>query len=163
MNKLSAVLDQAVSDLSLIESTHELEQIKAKYIGKSGLITAFMQELKTLPPEQRKEFGVQINHIKTKFEDALLSCKDLILQREMAYRLSTEAIDVTLSSRGNPIGSFHPISLSLQKMVQIFSNLGFSVADGPEIETDYYNFKALNFPDNHPARAMQDTFYTANH
>ena len=162
MDKLNAVLDLAINELNLTKNMHELEQIKTKYIGRSGLITAFMAELKTLPQEQRKDFGAQVNQIKNKFEETLLSHKESIIKLEMEHKLATETIDVTLGARGNPAGSFHPISLSLKKMVQIFSNLGFSVADGPEIETDYYNFKALNIPDNHPARTMQDTFYTAS-
>jgi phenylalanyl-tRNA synthetase alpha chain len=164
VDKLNAVLDEAIKKLKLTKKMQELEQLKSRYVGKSGLITSFMQELKNLPQEERKNFGALVNSIKNKFEETLLAHKDLILKLEMESSLANEAIDVTLSARGNPLGSLHPISLSLKKMVQIFASLGFNVADGPEIETDYYNFKALNIPDNHPARTMQDTFYTeSNH
>ncbi|MCC2645068.1 MAG: phenylalanine--tRNA ligase subunit alpha, partial [Burkholderiales bacterium] len=105
-------------------------------------------------------FGAQVNALKAEFEAALDKQKQSINQNEMEQSLLNETIDVTLSGRGQDIGSFHPITLSLQRMIQIFNTLGFSVQDGPEIETDYYNFQALNFPDNHPARAMQDTFFT---
>jgi phenylalanyl-tRNA synthetase alpha chain len=160
MDKLTAILQQGLDELTTILKLHELDQVKAKYLGKAGLITAFMQELKHLPPAQRKEFGAQVNQIKVEFEAALSKQKEYILQQELQHKLATETIDVTLSGRGRPLGSLHPISLSLDRMIEIFAQLGFSVADGPEIETDYYNFKALNIPDNHPARAMQDTFYT---
>lgn len=161
MDKLSNVLDAGLSALKLINNIHDLEQLKAKYLGKSGLITAFMQELKQLSsPTDKKEYGAKVNSIKLAFEDAYLAQKTNILAQELQHKLVSETIDVTLDGRGNEVGTLHPISISLKRMVDIFATLGFIVADGPEIETDYYNFKALNIPDNHPARTMQDTFYT---
>lgn len=160
MDNLSLVLQQAQNELTQITKQHDLDQIKAKYIGKTGLITAFMQELKNLPIDKKKDFGAKVNQVKTEFESALLKQKELIIKRELEYKLATETIDVTLSGRGNARGTLHPITLSQERMIEIFKQLGFGVATGPEIENDYYNFKALNIPDNHPARAMQDTFYT---
>jgi len=158
--QLASVLEQGLAELSSTITMHDLEQIKAKYIGKSGLISAFMQQIKSIAPELRKDFGARVNALKNEFEAALDKQKKHIIQAEMERSLLNETIDVTLSGRGQNLGTFHPVTLSLERMVQIFNTLGFSVQDGPEIETDYYNFQALNFPDNHPARAMQDTFFT---
>ncbi len=158
--QLALVLEQGLAELSSTATMHDLEQIKAKYIGKSGQISAFMQQIKSIAPELRKDFGAQVNALKNEFEAALDKQKKHITQAQMEQSLLNETIDVTLSGRGQNLGTFHPVTLSLERMVQIFNTLGFSVEDGPEIETDYYNFEALNFPDNHPARAMQDTFFT---
>jgi phenylalanyl-tRNA synthetase alpha chain len=160
--QLALVLEQGLAELSSASTMHDLEQIKAKYIGKSGHISAFMQQIKSIAPELRKDFGAKVNALKREFEVALDKQKKHITQAEMERSLLNETIDVTLSGRGQNLGTFHPVTLSLERMVQIFNTLGFSVQDGPEIETDYYNFQALNFPDNHPARAMQDTFFTEN-
>lgn len=158
--QLSVVLEQGLAELSSATTQHDLEQVKAKYIGKSGQISAFMGQIKNIAPELRKDFGAQVNALKNEFEVALDRQKKHIAQIDMERSLQNETIDVTLSGRGQKLGTLHPISLSLERMIQIFNTLGFSVEDGPEIETDYYNFQALNFPDNHPARAMQDTFFT---
>lgn len=160
MEQLTVVLKHGLAELSNVSNIRDLEQVKAKYIGKSGQITAFMQQIKSIAPELRKDFGAQVNLVKNEFEAALDKQKKQIIQSEMERSLLNETIDVTLSGRGQKLGAFHPITLSLERMIQIFNTLGFSVQDGPEIETDYYNFQALNFPANHPARAMQDTFFT---
>lgn len=160
--QLALVLEQGLAELYSTTAMHDLEQVKAKYIGKSGQISAFMQQIKSIAPELRKDFGAQVNALKNEFEAALDKHKKHITQAEMERSLLNETIDVTLSGRGQNLGTFHPVTLSLERMVQIFNTLGFSVQDGPEIETDYYNFEALNFPANHPARAMQDTFFTEN-
>lgn len=160
MEQLTQVLAAALIEMKELSSIHDLEQFKSRYVGKQGAITAFMQQLKNLAPEERKEFGAQVNQIKGQFETALNQQRELILERELNNKLANETIDVSLSGRGTASGSLHPVTLALKRLVSIFAQLGFSVADGPEIETDYYNFKALNIPDNHPARAMQDTFYT---
>lgn len=160
MEQLTQVLATALVEMKELSSVHDLEQFKSRYVGKQGAITAFMQQLKNLAPDERKEFGAQVNQIKSQFETGLNQQRELILERELNNKLANETIDVSLSGRGTSSGSLHPVTLALKRLVSIFAQLGFSVADGPEIETDYYNFKALNIPDNHPARAMQDTFYT---
>lgn len=162
MEQLATILEHALADLANATTIHALEQIKAKYLGKSGQITTLLQQIKDIAPESRKDFGAQINKLKNEFEFAHGTQKNQILQNEMQQTLHSEAIDVTLSGRGQDLGTLHPITLSLQRMIQIFNTMGFSIEDGPEIETDYYNFEALNFPKNHPARAMQDTFFTEN-
>lgn len=157
---LPVTLAKAKQELEQIATMHELEQVKAKYIGKTGEISCAMQQLRIVPLELKKDFGAFVNGIKVQFEEYLADKKEYILEQELNDKLNSENIDVTLSGRGNCLGSLHPVSLSLKRMLDIFNQLGFNVADGPEIETDYYNFLALNFPPNHPARAMQDTFYT---
>lgn len=160
MEQLNQVLQAALVELQAVKSLHELDQLKARYVGKQGAITAFMQKLKDIAPEERKAFGAQVNQIKNEFETALNTTKEALVRRELDEKLATETIDITLSGRGVDRGSLHPVTLTLNRLVKLFAQLGFAVADGPEIESDYYNFKALNIPDNHPARAMQDTFYT---
>ncbi len=162
VDKLHTTLELGLSELNQSDTIHKLEQVKSRYLGKQGAISALMQELKNLAPEERKGFGAKVNEIKVQFENALITRKTHILELELQHKLANETIDVTLPPRGNNLGGLHPVSLSLNKMVEIFKNLGFDVADGPEIETDHYNFNALNIPANHPARAMQDTFYTSN-
>ena len=160
MEQLLNVLNTALAEMVSVHTLHDLEQFKSRYVGKQGAITAFMQKLKDLPPESRKEFGAQVNQIKNEFEISLNTQREQIIQQELDAKLASESIDVTLAGRGQAQGCLHPVNLTLNRLIAIFAQLGFSVADGPEIECDYYNFKALNIPDNHPARAMQDTFYT---
>ena len=160
VEQLTQVLVTALSEMQAVASIHELEQFKSRYVGKQGLITAFMQKLKDLAPDERKAFGAQVNQVKTEFEVALNEQRAGIIAHELNNKLANETIDVTLPGRGIAAGSLHPVTLALNRIVKIFAQLGFAVSDGPEIENDYYNFKALNIPDNHPARAMQDTFYT---
>ncbi|MCC2625008.1 MAG: phenylalanine--tRNA ligase subunit alpha [Burkholderiales bacterium] len=158
--QLAIVLEQGLAELSSTKTIPELEQVKSRYLGKSGQISSLMQQIKSIAPESRKDFGAKVNALKNEFEIALDERKKHIIQLEMEQSLLNETIDVTLSGRGISLGTLHPVTLSLQRMIRIFNTLGFSVQDGPEIETDYYNFEALNFPQNHPARAMQDTFFT---
>lgn len=160
MEQLNLVLTVGLGELQRTVSLHELEQLKSRYIGKQGQITLFMQKLKEIAPEERKAYGAQVNQVKAQFENALNTRRDELSAAELATKLANESIDVSLPGRGITRGSLHPISLGFSRLIAIFAQLGFAVADGPEIETDYYNFKALNIPDNHPARAMQDTFYT---
>ncbi|MEN9946261.1 MAG: hypothetical protein RLZZ293_647 [Pseudomonadota bacterium] len=160
--QLTSVLTTGLSELQQINSLSELELLRTRYTGKNGVITSFMQQLKQIEPEQRKEYGAQVNAVKLEFETALNQKKQALIEQELVNKLATETIDVSLSGRGTAQGSLHPVNLTLNRLISLFAQLGFVVADGPEIETDYYNFKALNIPDNHPARAMQDTFYTQN-
>ena len=164
MDKASEALNSPENLLNKLNDTHkihDLDQLKSKILGS---IAAQMKGMKDLPIEQKKEFGARINQEKSQAEARIAKRREYILAQELNFKLSSETVDVSLDGRGNRVGSKHPITLSLERMIEIFKQLGFSIADGPEIETDYYNFKALNIPDNHPARAMQDTFYTTtNH
>lgn len=162
MSDLNVVLNTGLKEIKTLETIHDLEQVKAKYIGKTGLITAFMRELKNLSHEERRSFGAEVNQVKLVFEHSLNQQKEFIFAKILQDKLNSETIDVTLSGRGNSPGTLHPVSIITNRMIEIFKQIGFQVVDGPEIESDYYNFASLNIPDSHPARTMQDTFYTIN-
>lgn len=160
---MQAMLDEIVKEaqavLGRIESVAELEQAKAKFVGKTGSLTEQMKQLGKLPPEEKPKAGALINEAKQKVETLISTQKEAILARELESKLAAEALDVTLPGRSIGQGGLHPISRSLERIEQLFHSMGFTVADGPEIENDYYNFTALNTPEKHPARSMQDTFY----
>lgn len=151
---------EALEKINSLTSLTEIEQFKIYYFGKNGMITKLMKTLKEIPLEKRKEFGNQINTLKNDLESQLTATKEFINQLELEKLLITEAIDVTLPGREIRYGTLHPITSTYTRIIKIFAQFGFAVADGPEIENDYYNFAALNVPAKHPARAMQDTFYT---
>jgi phenylalanyl-tRNA synthetase alpha chain len=160
---MTAVLDgivaEATAALAKVSTLAELEQSKARFLGKTGLLTEQMKLLGKLPAEERPRAGALINQAKQAVEDIIARQKDAILARELESRLAAESLDVGLPGRNAGRGGLHPISRALERIEQLFHSLGFTVADGPEIETDYYNFTALNTPPDHPARSMQDTFY----
>jgi phenylalanyl-tRNA synthetase alpha chain len=158
-----AALDQLVSEaveaFKRASSSAELEQAKARYLGKSGSLSALLKGLGKLTPQERPVAGGWINDAKARIEDALSARRAGLTQTAVDARLAKEALDVTLPGRGRGLGSIHPIIRTWQRVEAIFRSIGFDVADGPEIETDWYNFTALNQPENHPARSMHDTFY----
>jgi phenylalanyl-tRNA synthetase alpha chain len=156
---LDDILREAESAFAAAESLPVLDQVKARFIGKSGAITEQMKTLATLAPEARKEAGARINQVKDQVEALLKARRDAIQAEALHRQLAAESLDVTLPGRGRGLGGLHPVSRTLQRIEQLFGSIGFQVADGPEIETDFYNFTALNIPENHPARAMHDTFY----
>lgn len=159
MNSLEQLVAQAQSDFTDAADAAALENAKARYLGKSGQITELMKGLGKLAPEERKTQGAVINAAKEQIERALTARRDALAHAQMQERLNAEAIDVTLPGRGRSKGGIHPVMRSWQRVEEIFRSIGFDVADGPEIETDWTNFSALNSPENHPARSMQDTFY----
>jgi phenylalanyl-tRNA synthetase alpha chain len=136
-----------------------LENAKAKYLGKTGQITELMKGLGKLDPDAKKAQGALINAAKQQIEAALTARRDALAEAQMQARLNAEAIDVSLPGRGRAGGGIHPVMRTWERVEEIFRSIGFDVADGPEIETDWTNFTALNSPENHPARSMQDTFY----
>jgi phenylalanyl-tRNA synthetase alpha chain len=142
-----------------IDNADALEQAKARFLGKAGVIPELLKGLGKLPAEERRVAGGFINEAKAKIEAALQARREAIQAISMEQRLAVEALDVTLPGRGMGRGSIHPIMRTWRRVEEIFASIGFDVADGPEIETDWYNFSALNNPENHPARSMQDTFY----
>jgi phenylalanyl-tRNA synthetase alpha chain len=156
---LEEIVGRALADLSAAPDPAALENAKAKYLGKSGELTALLKQLGSLPPEEKKSFGQKINTAKQQLESALETCRGNLEAKKLESRLAGEALDVTLPGRGRGRGGVHPISRTWRRIEEIFRSIGFDVADGPEIETDWYNFTALNNPENHPARSMQDTFY----
>ncbi len=162
MQELDTLLAEAITLFGGIDDADALEQAKARYLGKAGALTTLLKSLGKLSPEERPVAGARINVAKQTLEDALKARREHIAVREIEARLGEEAIDVTLPGRGRGMGGLHPISRTMERIEQLFRSIGFEVADGPEIETDFYNFTALNQPENHPARSMHDTFYLAD-
>jgi phenylalanyl-tRNA synthetase alpha chain len=137
----------------------ELENAKAQYVGKSGRITELMKGLATLSVEEKKTRGAAINQAKQAIEAALAGRRQSLADAELEAQLKAEALDVSLPGRIREPGGLHPVSLTMERIEQIFASMGFDVADGPEVESDWHSFTSLNNPPNHPARSMQDTFY----
>ncbi len=159
MEELETIVDEAMRSFAGIDDAAQLEQAKARYLGKSGSLTALLKSVGKLPPADRPVMGGRINAAKDKLEGALTARRQELEARKLADQLAKETLDVTLPGRGQGVGTLHPISRTMQRVEALFHSLGFEVADGPEIETDYYNFTALNTPEDHPARSMHDTFY----
>ena len=159
MEELQQILDQAVKQFALINDEAELEQVKARYLGKEGSLTVLLKGLGKLSAEERPAAGARINQVKQAIEASLQQRRDALLQNKLAQKLAAESLDVTLPGRGLGTGGLHPVTRTLERIEQLFHSLGFATASGPEIESDFYNFTALNIPENHPARAMHDTFY----
>src|SRR5690606_33056166 len=136
-----------------------LEALRVALLGKQGLLTAELKALGSLSPEQRKLRGEAVNRLKSELTDHLAVRRDRLEQSVLAHRLATERIDVTLPGRRGDMGGIHPLTRALDRIIDIFARFGYDVAEGPEIEDDWHNFEALNFPPDHPARAMHDTFY----
>ena len=159
MSKLEEIIPEAQREFAECGSIAELEQAKARYLGKTGPITEALKGLGKLSAEERPAAGASINVVKQAVETALKERRDAILQAEQEKQLASESLDVTLPARSQGRGGQHPVSLTLTRLTELFRSIGFEVADGPEIESDFYNFTALNIPEDHPARAMHDTFY----
>jgi phenylalanyl-tRNA synthetase alpha chain len=159
MDSLEQLIDSAKQDFLAAPDAVALENAKAKYLGKTGLITAQMKQLGKMPPEDRRTRGAVINAAKGQIEAALNARRQDIANQKLQEKLNAEAIDVTLPGRGRGKGGIHPVMRTWERIERIFGSIGFDVADGPEIENDWTNFTALNSPENHPARSMQDTFY----
>jgi phenylalanyl-tRNA synthetase alpha chain len=159
MQNLDEILSNAQIEFAACANLADLEQAKARFLGKSGALTDLLKGLGKLPAEERPAAGGAINLVKQAMEQALQDRRTTILAAEQAKKLASETLDVTLPGRGKGQGGLHPVTLTLQRIEQLFRSIGFEVAEGPEIETDFYNFTALNIPEDHPARAMHDTFY----
>ncbi|MBB5017791.1 phenylalanyl-tRNA synthetase alpha chain [Chitinivorax tropicus] len=162
MQNLNEILDRGLTELQAVQDQVELEQVKARYLGKSGALTELLKQLGQLPAEEKRTVGASINQAKQQFEAAFNQRRDQIAHAALEKQLAAEALDVTLPGRGLQHGGLHPVTLTRQRIEALFHSLGFEVADGPEIESDFHNFEALNIPKDHPARAMQDTFYVEN-
>ncbi len=159
MNELDSLVQQAQGSFANCHSPVELENAKAVFLGKAGCIPELMKGLARLDLEAKKSQGALINSAKQAIEAALTDRRAQLSQAELDRQLKAEALDVTLPSMKRMAGGLHPVSLSLERIEMIFTSLGFEVAQGPEIETDWFNFTALNTPQDHPARSMHDTFY----
>ncbi|OGB83113.1 MAG: phenylalanine--tRNA ligase subunit alpha [Burkholderiales bacterium RIFOXYD2_FULL_59_8] len=159
MNDLTAVVEQARAAFELAHTPAELENSKALYLGKAGRITELMKGLAALPVDEKKLQGAAINQAKQGIEAALNARRQALADRELLAQLQAEALDVSLPGRQRGTGGLHPVSLTLERIEAIFGSMGFEVAQGPEIESDWFNFTALKTPEDHPARSMHDTFY----
>jgi phenylalanyl-tRNA synthetase alpha chain len=159
MEELQHILDQALKQFATISDEAELEQVKARYLGKEGSLTVLLKGLGKLSAEQRPAAGARINQAKQGIEAALQQRREQLQKNKLVNKLAAESLDVTLPGRGMGTGGLHPVTRTLQRIEQLFHSLGFATASGPEIESDFYNFTALNIPENHPARARYDTFY----
>jgi phenylalanyl-tRNA synthetase alpha chain len=159
MSELDSLVRAARSDFAAAATPADLENAKARYLGKAGRVTELLKALSTLAPEEKKARGAQINATKQSIEAALTQARDALAQAALEAQLKADALDVTLPGRQRGGGGLHPVSRTLERIEAIFGSMGFDVADGPEIETDWMSFTALNNPENHPARSMQDTFY----
>ncbi|HEY9571539.1 MAG TPA: phenylalanine--tRNA ligase subunit alpha [Pusillimonas sp.] len=153
------LLVQAKEQFAQANDAAALENAKAKFLGKQGALTAMLKGLAQLDPEQKKAEGARINQLKQQVEGLLNDRRGQMAQAELDKRLAAETIDVSLPGRGRGVAGIHPVIQTWQRVEAIFRSIGFDVADGPEIENDWTNFTALNNPENHPARSMQDTFY----
>lgn len=159
MSNLENLFNEAIGALDKTESMVELEQIKARYLGKDGKLTSLLKNLKTIDEAERPVMGERINLTKKRLEEAIVSRRMHLQENALQERLAKERLDITLPGRGYATGGVHPITRTLNRVESLFHSIGFAVANGPEIETDFYNFTALNIAENHPARAMHDTFY----
>ena len=159
MSDIQELTLSSIADIQTAQDLATLESLRVALLGKAGSITGLLKQLGTLPPDQRKQFGENVNRAKESIAAAIAARKSALEDLELALRLATETIDITLPGRGDGIGNLHPVSRSLERITDIFARLGYQLADGPEIEDDFHNFEALNFPPHHPARAMHDTFY----
>jgi phenylalanyl-tRNA synthetase alpha chain len=159
MSDVQTLTTTALADIAAATTLEALEALRVALLGKSGSITAQLKALGGLPPDERKAVGEGINKARDAIGEALAARKAVLEQAALDARLASERIDVTLPGRDGEMGVVHPVSRTIERLTGILRGLGYDLADGPEIEDDWHNFEALNFPPHHPARAMHDTFY----
>jgi len=157
------ILAQGLKELAEATELNQLDQVRVQYFGKKGQFTEQMKQLGKLDPEQRRSVGQVINQAKDQLQTQLEHKKTALENAALAARLASERVDITLPGRGQVIAGLHPVTTTLRRVSKIFTSVGFTVVEGPEIEDDYHNFEALNIPAHHPARAMHDTFYIDAH
>jgi len=159
MTELDSIVAAALVEFAACSDAAMLEDSKSKYLGRTGRLSELLKSLARLPEAERRSAGVRLNDAKSRLEAALERRREELAAAKLARQLAAEALDVSLPGRGLGVGGLHPITRTMQRIEALFHSLGFTVADGPEIEDDFHNFTALNTPENHPARSMQDTFY----
>src|SRR5512135_2657211 len=159
MQELQQILGDALKTFAATDDPAALENAKARYLGKEGSLTGLLKGLGKLSAEERPAAGARINQVKQQIEAALQLRRDTLQQQALQQKLAAESLDVTLPGRGIGVGGLHPVTRTLERIETLFHSIGYAVAEGPEIENDFYNFTALNIPADHPARAMHDTFY----
>lgn len=158
-SRIDEVKEEALAAISAAKTSQELNEVRVRFLGKSGEFTSLMKLLGTVSKEERPEAGRILNEARVAIETALSSAVKAVQAAEQAARLAAEAVDVTLPGKRHETGAFHPVTKIREEILKVFLGMGFSVAEGPEIETDLFNFQLLNVPKDHPARDMQDTFY----
>ena len=155
---LEEIKENALRDIESAQTLQDLQEVRSKYLGKKGLVSSALKKIKEVPPEERKDYGKRVNQLKDLIEDCLKEKEAELKRKALEEKLSSEWVDLTLPLRGS-VGSLHPLTVTLERIVNIFRGMGFAVEEGPEIELEDYNFDKLNIPKDHPARDMQDTFY----
>lgn len=159
MENLESLAAQARDAVAVADNVAELDQVRVQYLGKKGSITGLLKGLGKLSAEQRPQAGAQINKVKQSLQELINERKTQLESAQVAAKLASETIDITLPGRGQNTGGLHPVTRTIERIGEYFESIGFETAEGPEIEDDYHNFEALNIPAHHPARAMHDTFY----
>jgi phenylalanyl-tRNA synthetase alpha chain len=163
VSSLDELEQQGMQEIAAADDIAALEDVRVRFLGKKGLLTGQLKQLGRLPAEERPAAGQEINRVKQQVQSALEARRETLQAAALDAQLAGETIDVTLPGRGQAGGGLHPVTLTMRRIEALFRPLGFTVAEGPEIEDDHHNFGALNIPDHHPARAMHDTFYFDAH
>lgn len=157
--QIEAIREAAAKALSEAKAKQELEALRVQYLGKKGELTAILKQMGKLSAEERPVIGQRANEVRAYLEAKITERAEQLKAKELEARLASEKLDVTMPGKRPAAGSLHPLNTVLETLIDLFRSMGFDIADGPEVETDYYNFEALNVPKDHPARDMQDTFY----
>ncbi len=159
---LDALTTKAAADIEAAADPRALEALRVDLLGKKGRVTELLKSLGGMAPEQRKSFGERVNRARDVLAAAIDNRARVLADSQLSARLASETVDVTLPGRGEAAGGLHPVTRTIRRIESIFNSMGFESVQGPEIEDDWHNFQALNIPESHPARAMQDTFYVLN-
>ena len=157
--QLAQIREAALAAIAAAEDSAAIEELRVRFLGKKGEVSAILKSLGSLSAEERPKMGQLANEVRADIESAMTEKKESLAGAALAARLESEKIDITMPAKKENIGGLHPLNTVLADMIDIFQSMGLDVVDGPEVETDYYNFEALNIPADHPARDMQDTFY----
>lgn len=162
VDELTDLVDATLADIVKAQTTPELEAVRIAVLGKSGTLTGYLRSMGSIPKDERAQVGKAVNEARIKVESAIEDKAASLKSAELAQAIDASAVDVTLPGRAQQIGTRHLINAMIDEISEVFLGLGYSVIDGPEVETDYYNFEALNAPADHPSRSMQDTFYVVD-
>ncbi|NCR57389.1 MAG: phenylalanine--tRNA ligase subunit alpha [Microcystis aeruginosa LL13-06] len=159
---LKTLAAKAENSIAQTTNLEDLEQLRVNYLGKKGELSQILREMGKLTPEERPRLGAIANQVKELVQSLLESQRESLNNAQIQAKLAAETLDVTLPALSRPLGRIHPLNSTVDRMIDIFVGLGYSIATGPQVETDYYNFEALNIPADHPARDMQDTFFLSD-
>lgn len=159
LSNLEAIAEKAKAEIVAAADEKNIEELRVRYLGKKGELTALLKQMGSLSPEERPVMGQRVNEAKAKLEALISGKKNELKAKATELKLKAETIDITMPAKAQACGKLHPLNTVLDDMIDIFQSMGFDVLDGPEVETDHYNFECLNVPADHPARDMQDTFY----